>query len=68
MPAPNRTTGLPYHLFYPLVSGILLAVAAFSSADSVWYVSANTLSETVDQPIRVTTPTDVVKVRFAARD
>ena len=61
MPAPNRTTGLPYHLFYPLVSGILLAIAAFSSADSVWYVSANTLSETVGREVRSSALTNICK-------
>lgn len=38
----SKTVGLPYHLGYPLISCILLAVAAFSSADSVWYVSVAT--------------------------
>jgi len=42
MPAPDRTAGLTIHLLYPFISLILLAVAAFSSADSVWLVSANT--------------------------
>ncbi|WVQ82192.1 hypothetical protein IAT38_004320 [Cryptococcus sp. DSM 104549] len=42
MGAPDRTVGLPYHLGYPLLSCVLLAVAAFSSADSVWYVSVAT--------------------------
>ncbi|ODN79959.1 hypothetical protein L202_03833 [Cryptococcus amylolentus CBS 6039] len=38
----GRTVGLPYHLGYPLLSCTLLAVAAFASADSVWYVSVAT--------------------------
>lgn len=42
MGAPKRTVGLTIHLLYPLLSLILLAVAAFSSADNVWLVSANT--------------------------
>lgn len=41
MGAPDRTTGLPIHLLYPLISATLLAIAAFASADSVWYASAN---------------------------
>ncbi|WWD17475.1 hypothetical protein CI109_101916 [Kwoniella shandongensis] len=45
--APSRTTGLPYHLGYPIVSCIFLAIAAFSSADSVWYVSVTTSSEVI---------------------
>lgn len=44
----SKTVGLPYHLGYPLISCVLLAVAAFSSADSVWYVSV----ATEDQVIR----------------
>ena len=44
---PARTVGLTIHLLYPLISSILLAIAAFASADSVWYVSANTASLTV---------------------
>lgn len=47
MGAPDRTTGLPYHLLYPLVAAVLLAVSAFGSANSVWFVSANTWNETV---------------------
>jgi len=47
MAPPARTTGLAYHLFYPLISAVLLAIAAFSSADSVWYISANTATESV---------------------
>lgn len=47
MGAPDRTTGLPYHLLYPLISAVLLAIPAFASADSVWYVSASTSNETV---------------------
>ncbi|WVN88130.1 uncharacterized protein L203_103331 [Cryptococcus depauperatus CBS 7841] len=38
----NRTVGLPYHLSYPIISCTLLAIAAFASADSVWYVSVAT--------------------------
>ncbi|ODO08945.1 hypothetical protein L198_00684 [Cryptococcus wingfieldii CBS 7118] len=38
----GRTVGLPYHLGYPLLSCTLLAIAAFASADSVWYVSVAT--------------------------
>ncbi|WVR07198.1 hypothetical protein IAU60_004239 [Kwoniella sp. DSM 27419] len=49
----HRTVGLPYHLTYPLLSAALLCIAAFASADSVWYVSVNTQSETI---------------RFAAQD
>ncbi|KAK1924426.1 hypothetical protein DB88DRAFT_540474 [Papiliotrema laurentii] len=47
MGAPDRNVGLPIHLLYPLISSILLAVAAFSSADSVWYASASTPTTTV---------------------
>lgn len=47
MTAPDRTTALTIHLLYPLLSLILLAVAAFPSASSVWYVSANTPTMTV---------------------
>ncbi|ORX36847.1 hypothetical protein BD324DRAFT_473117 [Kockovaella imperatae] len=47
MPVPDRTVGLPIHLLYPIISSVLLAVASFSSADSVWYVSANTPTETI---------------------
>lgn len=47
MGAPDRTVGLTIHLLYPLISAVLLAVAAFSSADSVYYVSANTPTLTV---------------------
>ena len=47
MGAPDRSFGLTIHLLYPLISCILLAVAAFASADSVWYVSANTPTLTV---------------------
>ncbi|KAI9639539.1 uncharacterized protein MKK02DRAFT_39849 [Dioszegia hungarica] len=53
MGAPYRTVGLPIHLLYPILSLVLLAIAAFSSASSVWYVSAET-------------PT--LRVRFAATD
>jgi hypothetical protein len=53
MGAPDRTVGLPIHLLYPILSLVLLAIAAFSSASSVWYVSAET-------------PT--LRVRFAATD
>ncbi|WVQ77219.1 hypothetical protein IAR50_006902 [Cryptococcus sp. DSM 104548] len=49
----GRTVGLPYHLGYPILSCILLAIAAFASADSVWYVSVAT-QDTV--------------VRFASQD
>ncbi|KAK8864227.1 hypothetical protein IAR55_001473 [Kwoniella newhampshirensis] len=45
--APSRTVGLPYHLGYPIVSIVFLAIAAFSSADSVWYVSVATSSEVI---------------------
>lgn len=37
-----RTVGLPIHLLYPILSAILLGVAAFPTAGSVWYVSAQT--------------------------
>ncbi|WWC70389.1 uncharacterized protein I206_104339 [Kwoniella pini CBS 10737] len=47
MGGPDRTVGLPYHLFYPILSSILLAIAGFSSADSVWYVSINTQNEVI---------------------
>ncbi|KAK4687205.1 hypothetical protein P7C73_g2917, partial [Tremellales sp. Uapishka_1] len=47
MAPPDRTVGLPYHLIYPLISNVLLAVASFASADSVWYVSASTSNETL---------------------
>ena len=40
--APSRTVGLPIHLLYPILSAILLGVAAFPTAGSVWYVSAQT--------------------------
>jgi hypothetical protein len=39
---PDRTTGLPIHLLYPLIALILLAIPAFASADQVWYVAAVT--------------------------
>ena len=60
MPAPDRTVGLPIHLLYPLISVVLLAIASFSSADSVWYVSASTSNQTVsrsttDHPSRALT-------------
>jgi hypothetical protein len=42
MGAPKRTVGLPIHLFYPIISAILLGVPAFPTADAVWYVSAQT--------------------------
>ncbi|WWC89501.1 uncharacterized protein L201_004425 [Kwoniella dendrophila CBS 6074] len=47
MGAPDRTVGLPYHLGYPLLSAVLLAIAAFSSANSVWYVSVSTHSQVI---------------------
>ncbi|WRT66187.1 uncharacterized protein IL334_003140 [Kwoniella shivajii] len=47
MGAPDRTVGLPYHLGYPLLSATLLAIASFSSADSVWYVSISTESQVI---------------------
>ncbi|OCF60415.1 hypothetical protein L486_00048 [Kwoniella mangroviensis CBS 10435] len=47
MGAPDRTVGLPYHLAYPILSSVLLAIAAFSSADSVWYVSVSTQSQVI---------------------
>lgn len=40
--APSRTVGLPIHLLYPILSAILLGVAAFPTAGSVWYISAQT--------------------------
>lgn len=51
MGKPARTTGLPYHLIYPLIAVILLSIAAFAGADSVWYVSVNTQSETVSRVV-----------------
>ncbi|ORY32587.1 hypothetical protein BCR39DRAFT_523035 [Naematelia encephala] len=47
MSPPSRTTGLPYHLAYPIISLTLLAVSAFASADSVWYCSANTATQVI---------------------
>lgn len=43
----DRTTGLPIHLAYPLICLILLGIAAFASAEHVWYVSAVTASMSV---------------------
>ncbi|WVQ99254.1 hypothetical protein IAU59_006386 [Kwoniella sp. CBS 9459] len=43
----DRTVGLPYHLGYPLLSAVLLAISAFASADSVWYVSVSTRSQVI---------------------
>ncbi|KIR55901.1 hypothetical protein I315_01783 [Cryptococcus gattii Ru294] len=43
----SKTVGLPYHLGYPLISCIFLAIAAFSSADSVWYVSVATKDQVI---------------------
>lgn len=43
----SKTVGLPYHLGYPLISCIFLAIAAFSSADSVWYVSVATEDQVI---------------------
>lgn len=40
--APSRTVGLPIHLLYPILSAILLGVAGFPPAGSVWYLSAQT--------------------------
>ncbi|KAL7421546.1 hypothetical protein Q5752_003315 [Cryptotrichosporon argae] len=42
-----RTVGLPYHLGYPIVSFVLLALAAFASADDIWYASVATDTELV---------------------
>lgn len=47
MGKPDRTVGLTIHLLYPLLSCVLLAIAAFASAESVWYASANTQTLTV---------------------
>ncbi|WWC61677.1 uncharacterized protein I303_104262 [Kwoniella dejecticola CBS 10117] len=47
MGAPDRTVGLPYHLSYPILSAVLLAIASFSSADSVWYVSVSTQTQVI---------------------
>jgi len=54
MAKPDRTVGLTIHLLYPLLSCVLLAIAAFASGDSVWYASANTQTLTVglSWPIR----------------
>jgi hypothetical protein len=50
MAPPSRTVGLPIHLFYPIISAILLGVAAFPTADAVWYVSAQTNELAVSFP------------------
>ncbi|EIW70858.1 hypothetical protein TREMEDRAFT_61370 [Tremella mesenterica DSM 1558] len=47
MGKPDRTVGLPYHLLYPIISCVLLGIAAFSSASTIWYVSATTPTETI---------------------
>lgn len=69
MGKPARTTGLPYHLIYPLIAVILLSIAAFAGADSVWYVSVNTQSETVSRFAAVLSFHDVVAHcdRFGSR-
>lgn len=38
----SRTVGLPIHLLYPIISAILLGIAAFPTADAVWYISVQT--------------------------
>lgn len=38
----SRTVGLPVHLLYPMISAILLGVAAFPTASAVWYLSVQT--------------------------
>lgn len=50
MPAPIRTVGLHYHLLYPLISFILLAIPSFTTADSIWYLSTSTSTEIVRPP------------------
>jgi hypothetical protein len=69
MGKPARTTGLPYHLIYPLIAVILLSIAAFAGADSVWYVSVNTQSETVSRSLAILSVHDVVAHwdRFGSR-
>jgi hypothetical protein len=42
-----RTVGLPIHLLYPILAVILLGIAAFASADGVWYVGIQTASMVV---------------------
>jgi hypothetical protein len=48
---PSRTVGLPIHLLYPIISAILLGIAAFPTADAVWYVSAQTNELAVSPPL-----------------
>ncbi len=40
--APVRSWGLPWHTLYPLMSLTLIAIPAFVSANSLWWVSVNT--------------------------
>jgi hypothetical protein len=67
MGKPARTTGLPYHLIYPLIAVILLSIAAFAGADSVWYVSVNTQSETVSRSVAIISFNDAHWDRFGSR-
>jgi hypothetical protein len=49
----GRTVGLPIHLLYPILCIILLGIAAFGSAEHVWYARAVTAT---------------LEVRFASTD
>ncbi len=51
--APPRSYGLPYHILYLVVSLILIAIPAFSTAASVYWLSANT---------------STLQLRFGSRD
>jgi hypothetical protein len=44
MAASARSTGLPWHLLHPLVIVVLLSIATWTSAVSVWLASANSLT------------------------
>jgi len=69
-----RTVGLPFHLGYPILSAIFLAIASFGSADSLWYVSVTTATETVrfcgivlNALYKIDTRL-TLQIRFAAQD